>query len=189
MKKKSIILIALLAIFVGSAQAQWFDFSNNRRASVGLNLGVVGYNLTPQGIDPNIADFGWGINFSLLGIYLDFIYQNPQHRWDRTITQIEYPDQTALAINLGYQIPVLPWLFVTPVVGYSNDTWGRTLGNSIGVDSDIYRIYHDYVRDGINNHFNYGVGLMVRPVEFLEIGVMGTSHALYGTVSFSGNAK
>ena len=76
MKKKSIILIALLAIFVGNAHAQWFDFSNNRRASIGLNLGVVGYDLTPQGLDKNIADLGWGINFSIMGLYMDFLYQN-----------------------------------------------------------------------------------------------------------------
>ena len=189
MKKKSIILIALLAIFVGNAHAQWFDFSNNRRASIGLNLGVVGYDLTPQGLDKNIADLGWGINFSIMGLYVDFLYQNPQHRYDRTITQQSYPDQTALTINVGYQIPVLHWLFLTPVIGYSNETFGKTLGNTIGVDSENHRIYHDYVRDRIDNHFNYGVGLMVRPFEFLEIGAMATSHALYGTISFSGNAK
>ncbi len=189
MTKKSILLMALLILLVGSVKAQWFDFSKNQRASIGLNLGYVGYDLNGSGINKEYAGFGFGANLSFAGLYLDFIYQNPEHRWDRKITFNEYPDHTALTINVGYQIPVLPWLFLTPVIGYSNETWGRTIGNSIGVDSENHRIYHDYVRDGINNHFNYGAGLMVRPIEFLEIGAMATSHAIYGTISFSSNFK
>lgn len=189
MTKKSILLVAMLALLVGTAKAQWLNLSNNQRASIGLNLGVVGYNLNSQGLDKSIANFGIGANVSFAGIYLDFIYQNPEHRWDRKITQQEYPDQTALTINLGYQIPVLSWLYVTPLIGYSNETWGRTLGNSIGVDTESHSIYHDYVRDRINNHFNYGVGVMFRPIEVIEIGAVATSHALYGTISVSGDFK
>ena len=194
--KKSILIAAVLLLAVGSAKAQWFDFSNNQRASIGFNLGVVGYDLTSHGddknvtgFDKNIAGFGTGVNLSFMGLYLDFIYQSPEHRWDRKVTQAEYDDHTALAINVGYQVPVLSWLFVTPVVGYSNETWGKTLGNSIGVDSESHSIYHDYKRTDIKNHFNYGLGLMFRPVDFLEIGAMATSHAIYGTISYSASAK
>ena len=185
--KKVALFVVLFSMMTISAKAQWFDFSNNQRASIGLNLGVVGYDLNSQGLDKSIANFGIGANVSFAGIYVDFIYQNPEHRWDRKITEQEYLDQTALTINLGYQIPVLSWLYVTPLIGYSNETWGRTLGNSIGVDSESHSIYHDYVRDSINNHFNYGIGVMFRPIEVLEIGSVATSHALYGTISISGN--
>ena len=187
--KKSILIAAVLLLAVGSAKAQWFDFSNNQRASIGFNLGVVGYDLTSQGIEKNVAGFGTGVNLSFMGLYLDFIYQSPEHRWDRKVTQAEYDDHTAIAINVGYQVPVLPWLFVTPVIGYSNETWGKTLGNSIGVDSENHRIYHDYKRTDIENHFNYGLGLMFRPADFIEIGAMATSHAIYGTISYSASAK
>lgn len=187
--KKVALFVVLFTMMTFSAKAQWFDFSNNHRASIGLNLGVVGYDFTSQGLDKNIANFGFGANVSVAGVYVDFIYQNPEHRWDRKVTQQEYPDQTALTINLGYQIPVLSWLYVTPLIGYSNETWGRTLGNSIGVDSESHSIYHDYERDRIDNHFNYGVGLMFRPIEAFEIGAVATSHALYGTISVSSNLK
>lgn len=190
MNKKSIVFIVMLALMSFSAKAQWFDFSNNQRASIGINLGVVGYDFSPQGgLDKNIANFGMGANISIMGLYLDFIYQDPSHRWDKIITLEEYPDQTALTINVGYQIPVLSWLYLTPVIGYSNETWGRTLGNSIEVQPESYSIYHKYVQDDINNHFNYGMGLMLRPVEFVEIGAMATSHAIYGTLSLSTNGK
>ena len=189
MRKKTVLLVAMLALFVGSANAQWFDFSNNRRASIGVNLGVVGYNLTSQGIVENLSGFGTGINLSISGLYLDFIYQSPQHRWDRHVTQAEYDDHTALAINVGYQIPVSSWLYVTPLIGYSNETTGKTLGNSIGIDVERRSIYHEYKRLTMENHFNYGVGLMFRPIEMLEIGAVASSHALYGTISFSSNFK
>lgn len=185
MKKKSIVLFALLALTIGSAKAQWFDFSQNLTdASVGVNVGVVGYHFNGQ-IDKTYADLGVGASISLLGLYLDFIYQSPEHKWDRTVTQEEYPDNTALTINVGYKIPVLPWLNITPVIGYSNETYGRTLGNTIGVDTENHKIYHDYVRDGIFSHFNYGAGLSVRPISWLEIGGVCTAHALYGNLSFN----
>lgn len=189
MTKKPILLVAFMALAIGSAKAQWFDFSNNVRASIGVNIGTVGYKLDSQGIDKNLTGFGTGINLSLAGIYLDFIYQSPEHRWDRHVTQAEYNDHTALAINVGYQIPVQPWLFLTPMIGYSNVTTGKTIGNSIGVDVERRRIYHDYKRETIENYFNYGVGLTLRPFGFLEIGAVATSHALYGTLSFSAGKK
>ena len=183
MKKKSIILFTLLVLTVGSVKAQWFDFSRNMTdVTIGLNLGVVGYHFDGQ-IDKTYAGLGGGVSFSLLGVYMDFMYQSPEHKWDRTVTMDEYPDQTALTINVGYKIPVLPWLNLTPMIGYSNETYGRTLGNSIGVDSENYSIYHDYVRDGIFNHFNYGAGLSVKPISWLEIGGVCTAHAVYGNLS------
>jgi hypothetical protein len=189
MRKKTVLLVAMLALFVGSANAQWFDFSNNRRASIGVNLGVVGYDLTSQSVEKNLSGFGTGINLSISGLYLDFIYQSPQHRWDRHVTQAEYDDHTALAINVGYQIPVTSWLYVMPLIGYSNETTGKTLGNSIGIDVERRSIYHEYKRLTMENHFNYGVGLMFRPIEMLEIGAVASSHAIYGTISFSSNFK
>lgn len=183
--KKSILIVALVALFAGSAKAQWFDLSNNLYdASIGLNVGVVGYHFNGK-IYLQKSGFGTGASISLLGLYLDFIYQSPEHKWDRTITQDYYDDRTALTINVGYKIPVLPWLNLTPVIGYSNETSGRTLGNSIGVNPESNKIYHDYVRENINNHFNYGVGLSVKPIKWLEIGGVCTAHATYGNLSFN----
>ena len=178
----------LLALVAGSAKAQWFDFSNNQRGSLGFNLGVVGYDLTANGLDENVAGFGTGINLSIMGVYLDFIYQSPEHRFGNRISPLKYYDHTALTINVGYQVPVLSWLYVTPLVGYSNETFGWTDCSTINVDED-HSIYHDYDSETINSHFNYGLGLMFRPADFIEFGAVATSHAIYATISYSANAK
>ena len=185
MKKKTILVVAALLLLVGNMKAQVFDFSQNLKdCTIGLNLGSVGYDFNGH-IDKTYAGFGVGASISILGVYIDFIYQNPEHRYDRTITFAEYPDHTALTINVGYKIPVTPWMNLTPMIGYSNETSGATLGNSIGVESESHRIYHDYRRDAIYNHFNYGVGLSFKPFSMLEIGGVVTSHAVYGNISFN----
>ena len=55
MNKKTFFLVAMLALLVGSAKAQWFDFSNNQRASIGLNLGCVGYDFNGSGISSRLV--------------------------------------------------------------------------------------------------------------------------------------
>lgn len=187
MNKKSFIIVTLLVLMTVSLKAQWFDFSNNYRASLGLNLGVVGYDLTSQGIDKTLAGFGAGANLSICGIYIDFIYQQPEHRYTQTfdLGQPDWDDHTALSINVGYQIPVLPWLYLTPMVGYSNETVGKTSVSILEIEDK--ELVHKYTRTYIDNFFNYGLGLMIRPVEFIEIGAVATSHAIYGTISYSSN--
>ena len=183
MNKRSIILVALLALMTFSAKAQWFDFSQNiTDVTIGLNAGVVGYHFNGQ-IDKTYADLGFGASVSLLGCYIDFIYQSPEHRWGNKISPDKYRDHTALTINAGYKIPVLPWLNVTPLIGYSNETTGWTDCSTINVDYESHSIYHDYNRDGIFNHFNYGAGLSVKPISWLEIGGVCTAHAVYGNLS------
>ena len=184
MNKKSFVLIALLALLTFSAKAQWFDFTNNVRASIGLNFGSVGYQFDSHGVHPGFADFGMGACLSVGGVYLDFIYQSPEHRHAKvTPGQGNWNDHTALTINAGYQIPVLHWLFVTPVVGYSNETTGIT--KAYDVTAEQSRIVHKYERENIYHHFNYGVGLMLRPFRWVEIGAIATSHAIYGNISLS----
>jgi hypothetical protein len=183
MKKKFILLLTAFALTVGSVQAQWFDFTNNVRASAGINLGSVGYHLTPQGLDTEFAGLGWGVSLSIGGAYFDFIYQNPEHRFSGEVGVPDWHDHTALAINVGYQIPVLPWLFFTPLVGYSNETTGITLANNISAQDNS--IVHKYERNTIEHHFNYGAGLMFRVLNMVEIGAVATSHAIYGNLSYS----
>ena len=182
MKKKSIILVALLVLSF-SLKAQLFDFRNNLSDfSIGFNLGVVGYDYAPGQIDKTYSGLGTGVSLSVLGVYLDFMYQSPEHRWGNKITPIMYKDHTALTINVGYKIPVTYWLNVTPLIGYSNETTGWTDCSTINVD-DNHSIYHDYDVEHRYNHFNYGLGLSVKPISWLEIGGVCTSHAVYGNLS------
>ena len=188
--KKSIILVALFALTMGTAKAQLFDFAYNRHnASIGINLGVVGYHFGQGQIDKTYSGFGLGANLTLAGVYLDFIYQSPEHHWDRKVSPIVYHDHTALTINVGYKVPVTHWLFITPMVGYSNETTGLTDCSTINVDYERRSIYHDYKRQTINNHFNYGVGLSLKLFKFIEIGGVCTSHAVYGSIALCSNKK
>ena len=183
--KKIAILAVLLSMVTASAQAQWFDLSNNAKDfTLGLNLGVVGYHFNGQ-IDKTYADFGYGISASLGGIYLDFMYQSPEHRWTKQYQALKYRDHTALTINVGYKIPVLSWLNITPLIGYSNETEGWTDCSTAHVDYESRSIYHDYDRETIRNHFNYGLGISVKPIKWLEIGGVCTAHAVYGNLSLN----
>ena len=93
--KKVAFFAVLFSMMTISAKAQWFDFSQNMNDfSIGVDAGVVGYHFGNGQIDKTYNGFGYGVNASLLGFYVDFIYQRPEHRWDRTITQIEYDDHT-----------------------------------------------------------------------------------------------
>lgn len=174
----------LFTMMTFSAKAQLFDFSENSYdATVGVNLGVVGYHLGNSQIAKTYADFGCGLSASLVGVYVDFIYQAPEHRWGNKITPDVYHDHTALTINVGYKIPVTSWMNVIPLIGYSNETTGLTDCSTINIDYDSYSIYHDYDRETIAHHFNYGAGLSFKPIEWLEIGGVCTAHATYGNIS------
>jgi hypothetical protein len=181
--KKVALFVVLFSMMTISAKAQWFDFSNNLSASVGLNLGAVGYKLDQQGLNTDLMDFGIGASVTLGGVYLDFIYQNPEHRYSEQVGVADWHDHTALTINAGYQIPILSWLYITPLVGYSNETTGITYANHISAQHNS--IVHKYKRETIDSHFNYGVGLTIKPIRWVSFGAVATSHAIYGNISIS----
>ena len=184
--KKIALIAVLFSMMTISAKAQVFDFSQNMYdATFGVNLGAVGYHFDGSHIDKTYAGFGVGLSASLVGVYVDFMYQSPEHRWGNKIDPFLYNDHTALTINVGYKIPVLPFLNITPMIGYSNETTGVTDCSTINIDYENHSIYHDYDVEHRYNHFNYGVGLSVKPIEWLEIGGVCTAHATYGNVSIN----
>ena len=183
--KKFAVLVVLFSITAINVQAQLFDLSNNEKDfSIGLNIGVVGYHFNGK-IDKTYSGFGVGGSVSVKGIYMDFIYQSPEHRYSRKVAPMIYNDHTALTINLGYKLPVTSWLNITPLIGYSNETQGKTDCSTINIDYQNHSVYHDYDREHIQSHFNYGLGISVRPIKFLEIGGVCTAHAVYGNISLS----
>jgi hypothetical protein len=184
--KKVALFMALFTMVTLSAKAQWFNLSNNMNdVTIGLNLGAVGYDFDGRQINNAYNGFGIGASFSLLGVYVDFIYQSPEHRWGNKISPMIYPDHTALTINAGYKIPVLRWLNVTPLIGYSNETTGWTDCSTLNIDFENHSVYHDYDVEHRYNHFNYGVGVSVKPIEWIEIGGVCTAHAVYGNISLN----
>ena len=189
---KKITLIALLfSMMTISVQAQdWFNFKENmNRAVVGLNTGLVGYrNVSDIAVGDtwNLSDIGVGASFSIAGIYVDFVYVSPDHRFDSHVVQQNWPDHSAFTLNAGYQIPIYKnYVFITPMIGLSRVTTGYTEGNNIGINPETESIYHKYVATWSRNDFNYGGGLTVVPCKWFEINLTCTSHAAYAGVAFN----
>lgn len=182
--KKLAIFAVLLSMMTISAQAQWFDFSENtNRAVVGFNTGLVGFkNVTSStALLPetwNLSDIGVGVSVAIMGVYVDFVYVSPDHRFDSHVIMGNWDDHSAMTINVGYQIPIYRnYVFITPMIGYCRATTGYTEGNNIGFDVDAQSIYHKYTAVNKYNDFNYGAGLTVAPCKWFEINLNCTAHA------------
>lgn len=189
--KKSIILVAMMAA-VMSASAQWFDFSNNKhRYEIGVNLGMAG-------MDSEFRDFGVGVSLSAWGVYLDFITAGPMYTHDDRSASMNdpvelrlIPDSTSTSINLGYQLPILPWLRIMPLVGLNVNTSGytdmaRTRAETSGSGDNItVNLVHPYDSQHTWCTFNYGGGLVISPVRWISIYGVYTTNAIYGGLSLN----
>lgn len=157
-----------------------FDFSlNANRVEAGITLGQAG-SFT------DYARFGLGAYALYNGFYLDFIKADPQHKFNRRVTNEQWNDDAVFCIHAGYQIPVTKWLRIMPVLGYTQTNEGITDGSSvnISVQDGTSTWYHDYtVTPGSRNHyFNYGGGLSIQPCKWFSINLIGSRYALYGGI-------
>lgn len=180
---KKLLIIAALLLSAVSASAQYFDFSSNRnRYELGLNLGQMAYNT-------QYARFGMGVNLLAWGVYLDFNTTEAQHKYDDRIGNYEWNDDEFFSFNLGYQIPVLSWLRVMPLLGYAQTNEGITYGDTLNVSGgeSSSTLYHTYkVTPGSRVHrFNFGGGISVQPLKWFSINLAYTHHAIYGGIAFN----
>lgn len=179
---KKIILIAVLVLSTSAAYAQWFDFSsNNGRVEAGLSLGQVGTGTKNEGI-------GSGANALIYGGYIDLVKFGPEHRFDHRVKDTDWEDHVAICVHLGYQIPILPWLRVMPLVGYAQTNEGLTRGDEMYLDTDDSPSwYHPYdVTKGSRTHyFNYGGGISVQPIKWFSINFCYTPFAIYGGIGIN----
>ena len=187
--KRLITIIFLLSLAIGAnAQAVYaevgkeyklFDFQlNAKRLEFGVNFGQAG-SFSPY------ADFAMGANLLVNGIYVDFLASDPEHKYART-SDTKWNDHVVFCINAGYQIPILKWLRIMPVIGYAQTNDGITDASRTIWDVDEYssNTYHPYkVTKGSRSHyFNYGGGLSIQPCKWFSINLIGTAHAIYGGV-------
>ena len=190
--KKALLIFVMGALLSMSASAQWFDFKNNvHRYEIGVNLGMAGTNTA-------FHDFGFGASLSAWGVYLDVISAGPMYKYDNRVASMNdpasvrfLPDSTTTTVNLGYQVPVLPWLRVMPLVGCNICTSGHTdmATHSAQVSgNDEYvsvELYHDYNREYRWAYFNFGGGLVISPLKWLSVYGVYTTHAFYGGISIN----
>ena len=177
--KRLIISLVLLSVTV-CAHAQLFDFSsNNNRYEVGMNFGQMAFNT-------QYARFGVGMNTLAWGVYLDFNMTAAQHKFDRKFSDTQWNDDEFFNINLGYQIPILSWIRIMPLVGYAQTNEGITDASTFninpGEELSSTSIYHTYtVTPGSRVHyFNYGGGVSIQPLKWFSINFAYTRFAVYG---------
>ena len=177
--KRFIISLVLLSVTV-CAHAQSFDFSsNNNRYEAGLNFGQMAFNT-------QYARFGMGVNMLAWGVYLDINMTAAQHKFDRKFSDTQWDDDEFFSINLGYQIPVLSWIRIMPLLGYAQTNEGITDASSINIsgntEDETLSIYHTYtVTPGSRVHyFNYGGGVSIQPLKWFSINFAYTRYAVYG---------
>lgn len=181
--KKTLLLVVLLALSVSAGAQNFFNFSSNRnRLEVGLAVGK-------PGLTTAYEDWGWGASVVLCGLQVDYIQAGPAHKFDNHVTDEMWDDQVACALNVGYQIPVLPWLRITPIVGYCQTNYGKTDGSSINVSwsESSATLYHDYnITPGSQTHyFNFGGGISISPFKWLSISGVYSRYAVYGAIAFN----
>ncbi len=191
MKKTLLVIVALVAM-TASASAQLFDFKNNvHRYEIGVNLGMAGVNTSFQ-------NFGYGASLSAWGVYLDFITAGPMYKYDNRVASMNdpanvryLPDSTTTTVNVGYQIPVLPWLRIMPLIGFNINTGGHTdmathsAETTVSDDYVSVELYHDYNREASWTYFNYGGGLVISPIKWFSIYGVYTIHSIYGGISLN----
>lgn len=179
---KKTIVIAMLMAAVASASAQWFDFSNNKnRFDLGVNLGMTGLKC-------NYQAFTWGASLNVYGVYVDFLYGAPAHKYDNHVVPVMYNDTSITSINIGYQIPVLPWLRVMPIVGHCHTNAGLTDATTVNVEvTDDYsaEMYHDFNVTSRRHYFNYGCGLIIQPIRWFNLYAVYSRQAVYGGLGIS----
>ena len=191
MKQRLFAFIAFIALSL-SANAQagsgavlgkeikLFDFTlNTNRLEAGFNFGQAASF-------SDYARFTFGANVMVGGVYLDFLSADPQHKYS-PLSDTQWNDTRAFCINAGYQIPVLSWLRVMPLVGYAQTNDGITDASETIYDFSEdtgLSTYHPYkVTQGSRQHyFNYGGGLSIQPCKWFSINLIGTRHAIYGGI-------
>ena len=185
--KKTLVILAFVAAAMSSS-AQWFDFSNNKnRFDLGVQFGV-------PGIGCPFSDFGVGASIDVYGVYVDFLSAGPKYKYDNHVNvgnAAMVPDSTAWTLSVGYQIPVLPWLRIMPLIGFCRNTSGYTDFSTVNIevnsdgDYTSAQMYHDYVKLRGFGVANFGGGVIVTPVKWLNIYGVYTTHAIYGGISFN----
>ena len=188
MYKKIILFTALFATLGLSSNAQFLDLSNNsEHASVAFTIGKAGFGTEYGGL-------GIGGSLSICGFYVDCLINSPEHLYDKHMYSADspnryIPDSRAFTVNFGYQIPVLSWLRIAPIIGYSQTSYGVVDRSSMNIEVDSEsstgRVRHDYISSEDFDEFNFGGAIFIQPIPFIEIGFVGTRRAIYGSIGFS----
>lgn len=171
---KKIMIIMLFALISMGANAQTF-FERNKNVSIGIQFGAVDqHNHTDMGFQTLM------VNVSCYGAYLDIGGWPRKHGSDTRVDK--WDDESCFAFHVGYQLPILGWLKITPLVGYYNHKSGYTDGynwktNNSGINNKFV------VKDKLNG-FDYGGNVQIDIKRFCILGTF-TKNMWYAGIGFN----
>lgn len=175
--KKMILAVALLLTGM-TANAQWFPFRDVNTTHYG-----VGFHGGALGLGKEVTRAAFGVNALAYGVYLDFLYNSPQHRHDPKMDV--WNDSSVFSLHIGYQIPILEFLRIIPIVGYAEVNKGVTDGTQYSYEyssgSKQWLVYNKYTKEWKDGGFDAGGSLVVN-IGPVNIFVTGTMSSVYGGV-------
>lgn len=177
MKKIFLAMVILLGSVTANAQ-NWFPVADVNAHHFGF--GIQGGSL---GMGKEVTRAAFGANFLAYGIYLDCLYASPQHRSDPKMAV--WDDNSGFSIHLGYQVPILEWLRIIPIIGYAEVSKGTTDGTDYNYEystsSHRWIINNKYTKTWKDGGFDAGGSLVVN-VGPVNIFVTGTMCSVYGGI-------
>ena len=166
MKKMLCLLIFILSSSVLHSK-KWFE--TNYNISLGIMYGNVGACGEP-------SETAWGINLQIFGLYFDCLVKPRNHGNDVAIDK--WKETEAITYHFGYQIPIVQYIRVIPVIGYSSVKTGITDGHNWKDTSN--GISNAFYSDKENKGFDYG-GVVVLNYKCLCLyGAYTNRNHLYG---------
>lgn len=182
--KRTLLTILLAICSIVAANAQYFDLSLNQgRYEVGINLSQVATTTKYSRLTLGGSVMAWGV-------YLDMTTALPQHRYDNTVSDTKWNDDKVFLIHAGYQLPVLKWLRIMPLVGYMQTNEGITDASKLKAeanDDTTVTLYHPYkVTPGSRIHYlDFGGGISVQPLKWFSINLIYTRYSIQGGIGIS----
>lgn len=172
MKKYILVFIFVMANVTSFGQT---FFERNKNISMGIQFGAVDqHNNTDMGFQTLM------INVSCYGVYLDIGGWPRTHSSDVRVDK--WDDESCFAFHVGYQLPFLSWLKITPLIGYYNHKSGYTDGSNWTINR--YGINNKFVVQDKLNGFDYGGNIQIDIKRFCILGTF-TKNMWYAGVGFN----
>ena len=123
--KKILLLITVLysTSCFSQYQSQVKSSSTFEYANKSFDMGIIGGVI---GVQDDYSYGALGFNMTLYGIYADFMGWPKAHEDDVRVDK--WHDKSSIAYHVGYQIPLMKYLRIIPIVGYAKVEEGTTNG-------------------------------------------------------------
>lgn len=170
---RRVVLYLVCLISFNAANAQFLDkkaFEANRKWSIGL-MGA--YLHFPNDVTRGAA----GFNLTIKGFYLDLMGHGSSHK--RDVEYKKWSDNTAMAVHVGYQIPLFKSFRIIPIAGYAYAGKTKTDGTNWTTDSSGIINSESYSSDA--SGFDAG-GLICVNIKKLNLYFGATKHIYAGGV-------